>query len=82
MPRTYEREHLVALTPGSATNQLKDIVEEHYGELLRVWDERFARSTDRFTPGSASSSRALRAAGICTSPPARPSAAAWIDCAV
>jgi hypothetical protein len=27
--------------PRSAPNQLKDLVEEHYEELLRVWEERF-----------------------------------------
>lgn len=29
--------------PRSAPNQLKDLVEEHYEELRRVWDERFAK---------------------------------------
>jgi len=28
-------------TPRSATNQLKEVVEDHLEELVRVWDERF-----------------------------------------
>ncbi len=40
----------LAYRPRSPSNALKDIVEDHLGELLRVWDERFRKDHGPFHP--------------------------------
>ena len=40
----------LAYRPRSPSNTLTDVVEDHLGELLRVWDERYRKDHGPFHP--------------------------------
>jgi hypothetical protein len=49
MPRTAAGEG-PAYRPRSPSTALKDVVEDHLGEILRVWDERYRKDHGPFHP--------------------------------